>query len=217
MKEWVASKKVEGWDDARLPTVRALLRRGFQPEAFEKFAVTCGMSKTDIRVGWENLEGINRKIIDSLSNRYMAVIDPVRISVKGGPETDGVYESMHPDFPARGKRKMPADWSRIYVSGSDWKSLKGKKIRLKGLGNIKLDKASRYDGNDIIQKMPKIQWVSEPNFPVELMTPDGMKPGIGEINLKEVKAGMLIQLERIGFVKVDSVKPDRVILFYAHK
>jgi glutamyl-tRNA synthetase len=217
MIQWIKEKKVTGWDDPALPTVRALLRRGFQPEALRKFAITCGITKTDIRVGWENIEGINRKLIDPLSNRYMVVIIPQRISVKKAPKISEAKEDLHPDFPARGKKKLPVDINNIYISQEDWKMLKGKTIRLKGLGNIRLDKISEYKGNEIVTGMPKIQWVSEPNVDVEILTPKGVLKGLGEINLKKLKPGALIQMERVGFGRIDAVTRNKVVVVFAHK
>jgi glutamyl-tRNA synthetase len=217
MKQWVAEKKVDGWDDPRLPTVRALLRRGFQPEALRAFAKVAGMSKTDIRIGWENLEGINRKLIDPLSNRFMVVTDPVRISVRGAPDIKKVYENVHPDFPARGKRSMPVNMKSIYISGDDWKKYRNRLVRLKGLGNIRLGKVSEYRGGEIVEKMPKIQWVSEPGVIVEIMSPKGLIIGAGEINMKELKPGTLIQMERVGFGRIDHVGQKKIVVYFAHK
>jgi glutamyl-tRNA synthetase len=217
MRQWVLEKKVTGWDDPRLPTVRALLRRGFQSQTLKRFALTCGLSKTDIRIGWENLEGINRKLIDSLANRYMVVIDPVRISVKHAPAIRLAHQDLHPDFPARGKKVMPVDLNRVYVSRDDWKRLQGKTIRLKCMGNIALGKASEYKGNEIVAGMPKIQWVSEPNVAVELLTPKGACSCLGEPNLRKLKHGTLVQLERVGFGRIDSVSRNKVVIVFSHK
>ncbi len=217
MRQWVEEGKVRGWDDPALPTARALLRRGFQPEALMKFALTTGLTKSDIRVGWENIEGINRKLIDPLSNRFMVVCDPERITVKHAPVLREAHEDLHPDFPARGKKTMPVDLNRIHVSCADFKRLSGKTIRLKGLGNIRLGKASEYAGNDLVPGMPKIQWVSEPNVDVELLTPKGKMACIGEANLRKLKPGTLIQMERVGFGRVDSVSGKKVVVYFAHK
>jgi len=217
MLEWVKDGKVSGWDDPAMPTVRALLRRGFQPSALRKFALTCGLTKTDIRVGWENLEGINRKLIDPLANRYMVVIDPQRITVKNAGVIREAKEDLHPDFPARGKKSMPVDLNRVYISHHDWTRLLGKTIRLKGMGNIRLGKTSEYKGNSIVASMPKIQWVSEPNARVELLTPKGTSNCLGEISLLKLKAGTLIQMERIGFGSIDSVHGNKVVVCFAHK
>jgi glutamyl-tRNA synthetase len=217
MKQWIKEGKVQGWDDPALPTVRALLRRGFQPEAFRRFALTTGLTKTDITVGWENLEGINRKLIDPLSNRFMVVCDPVRTTLRHAPVIREAQENLHPDFPARGKKTMPVDLNRIYVSGGDRRRLQGKTIRLMGLGNARLDKKSEYEGEGIVPGMPKIQWVSEPNVDVQLLTPKGALRCLGEVNLKRLKPGTLIQMERVGFGKVDSVVRNKAVICFAHK
>jgi len=217
MVEMIRNGEARGWDDPKLPTVRALLRRGFQPDALRKFATVCSISKTDIRVGWENMEGINRKLIDSLSNRYMVVADPVRISVKGAPPVREAKEDLHPDFPARGKKTMPVDLDEIYLSKEDFSSFRGKTIRLKGLGNIRLDKISHYENNEIVAGMPKMQWVSKPNMKVEILTPAGKLSGLGEINMKNLKIGALVQMERIGFGRIDDITPKKITVCFAHK
>ncbi len=217
MKEWIEEGKVDGWDDPRLPTVRALLRRGFQPEALRKFAEDVGMTKNDIRIGWENIEGINRKIIDPLSNRFMVVTEPAKIAIKGAPVIREAREVLHPDFPKRGNKGLPVDLQEVYISGHDFRHLKGRTVRLKGLGNVKLDRTAQYTDNAIVQNMPKIQWVSNPHVSVSLMTPEGPKKCLGEINLNKLKTGTLIQMERIGFGQIDSVKGNSVTVYFAHR
>ena len=147
----------------------------------------------------------------------MVVIEPVRTSVKRAPTIRLAHEYLHPDFPARGKKVMPVDLNRIYVSGEDWRRLQGKVIRLKGMGNVKLGKSSEYKGNEIVTRMPKIQWVSEPNVPVELLTPKGSYKCLGESNLRKLKHGTLVQLERVGFGRIDSVARNKVVIVLAHK
>ncbi|MCD6496588.1 MAG: glutamate--tRNA ligase [Candidatus Aenigmarchaeota archaeon] len=217
MKQWIDEGKVSGWDDTRLPTVRALLRRGFQPEAFRMFAEDVGITKNDIRVGWENIEGINRKLIDSKAGRYMAVLEPQRISITGAPAIREAEEQLHPDFPERGKKKMPVDFDEVYVSGDDFRHFSGKTVRLKGLGNIVLGKKASYAGNDIVQKMPKLQWVSKPHARLTLLTADGEKEGLCEPAMLKINEGSIIQLERIGFGRIDAVEKKHITVCFAHK
>lgn len=218
IKKGIKEGKYSGWDDVRLPTVRALLRRGFLGKSFLELAKVCGLSKTDITMGWENLEGINRKIIDPLANRYMVVRDPVRIDVSGGGKIKKVKMDKHPDFPERGKRTMPVDRENIWISKKDFRNLKGKMFRLIGLGNVELTgKKAEYRGDKIVKKMRKIQWVSEPNMKVKVLAPDGKWSGLGEQEMGKLKEGTLIQMERIGFCRVDSVKGKKIVLVFAHK
>jgi glutamyl-tRNA synthetase len=219
--EWIKNKKVSGWDDPRLPTVRALLRRGFQPEAFQQAAIGCSLSKTDIQFTWDVLNGIDRKVLDSRANRYMVVIDPVRISLKNLPDVNDVKfieEDLHPDFPKRGRKKMPVDVRNIYISRNDYRAQKGKTFRLKALGNFSLKgTTATYTGNEIEREMQKIQWVSTNRVNVKIVGPDEELRGTGEAAMKKLKQGDLIQMERVGFGRVDAVTRNMITVYFSHK
>ena len=45
--EGVRSGKYSGWDDENLPTISALRKKGYKPEAFWKFAEHIGLSESD--------------------------------------------------------------------------------------------------------------------------------------------------------------------------
>ncbi len=217
VREWIKKGEVTGWDDIKLPTIRALIRRGYQPKAFEEMAVLCGLSKTDIKLSWENLNGINRKIIDPMANRYMAVADPVKISLKFAPEMAAVSHPLHPDFPERGNSEMPVNAKNIWISRDDWKKLSGKEIRLIGMGNLKLrGNVGEYTGNEIKRDMRKIQWVSEPNVKVRIVTPEGDLKGLAERSVSDLRVGDLLQFERIGFGRVDEKNEREIIVYFAH-
>jgi glutamyl-tRNA synthetase len=218
IKDMIAQKKVSGWDDPKLHTVRALLRRGFLPDMFKNLAENTGLSKNDIRLGWENMEGINRKIIDPIANRYMVVAEPVKISMKSAPLITHAKEPLHPDFPERGRKKIPVRLESIWISGEDFSNLNDKVFRLKGLGNVHLrGKEGYYTGNEIAKEMQKVQWVSEPNVRVKIVTPEKTLKGLGEPALAKLRPGDLIQMERMGFGRVDRVSPKEVVIFFAHK
>ncbi|MBN2102042.1 MAG: glutamate--tRNA ligase [Candidatus Aenigmarchaeota archaeon] len=214
MRELVDSGKATGWDDPKLPTIRALLRRGFAPEALKSFALSCGLSKNDIQSSWENLEAANKKIIDPIANRYMIVKDPVRIPIKNAPEISFIEEPLHPDKPE--KKKIPVDLESVFISGDDFKKLKGKNVRLKGLFNIKLDIVSEYSGNEITREMPKIQWVSVPNVNVNIIYPGKTEEAIGENSMKNLSVNDIIQMERVGFGRIDK-KEEMIDIVFGHK
>ncbi len=218
IRELISEGQLSGWDDPSLPTIRALVRRGFLPEMFRQLAINTGLSKNDIRVGWENVEGTNKKFIDPMANRYMAVTEPVRISVRSAPDIREAEESLHPDFPERGKKRIPVSLESIYISGEDFKALQGKEFRLKGLGNIHLKgKEGYYTGNSIVREMQKVQWVSEPHVSIKIVTPEKAIGGIGEPDMGKLKPGTLVQMERVGFGRVDSVSKEGVTVYFAHK
>jgi len=216
IREMLASGKIAGWDDPSLPTIRALLRRGYQPEAIRQAVFSCGLSKTDITFNMESLNADNRKLIDSNANRCMVVFEPVRVEVTGLKERS-VKMHVHPDFPKRGDRTIPVDSARIYVNAADFHAFIGKVVRLKGLCNIRLGPHTKFIGNEPKAELQKLHWVSEPNVKVLLVRPEGSEDGLGEPGMQRLKVGQLIQMERVGFGRVDKVEKGQVTLFWAHK
>jgi hypothetical protein len=65
--------------------------------------------------------------------------------------------------------------------------------------------------------MQKLQWVSRPAVELTLLTPEGKKEGLGEPGLAKLPVGAIIQLERIGFGRVDSVDGNKVTVCFAHR
>lgn len=217
IKAGIKSGKFSGWDDPRLHTVQALLRRGFQPEAFRLYAIQVGLTKTDIRMNWDNLESFNRSVIDSMANRYMVVLDPVRIRLRRGPDKPRAMAELHPDYPKRGKKAMPVFKEAIYISREDWRNLQGKTSRLKSLFNIRLSgRTATYSGEEVLQEMPKIQWVSKPNIEVSLHMPDRELKGLGEKSLATLKRGDLLQMERIGYGRLER-KGQKFSIMWTHR
>ena len=217
IKEMIAKGEVSGWDDPRLPTIRSLLRRGFQPEAIRNLAMQCGLSKNDIELSWENLDTQNRKLIDPVANRYMVVVDPVKLSVYSPPKIQEVFENYHPDFPERGKKKIPVNHSEIYISKEDFERFRGKVIRLKGLYNVSLVRKTKYVGSEVLRDMPKIQWVSTPNVKVRIVKKFETLEGLGEPEMRKLRKNDIIQMERIGFGRVDSNERKGLVVYFAHK
>lgn len=64
---------VDGWDDPRFPTVRALLRRGLKVDALKEFVKVQGMSKAVNFMEWSKLWNFNVQILDPSVPRYSAV------------------------------------------------------------------------------------------------------------------------------------------------
>lgn len=206
-----------GWDDPRTWSLQSLRKRGIQPGALRKFFIGMGMSLADVTVPAEILYAENRKIIDSIANRYFAIFDPVEISVIGGPKINQAEAPLHPDFPDRGKRKIPVNTEKIYVEREDMKRFDGKEVGLINLYSIKLKEKAGFTDRKVKFEIPKIQWVSEPNVKLKLIMPNGsVRIGIADPEIRNVKADRLVQLVRIGFCRVDKVK-KQIVLYFAHK
>jgi len=75
----VNSGVVTGWDDPRLPTLRALRRRGVPASAVRRFAIGAGVTKfistTDLAV----FEHAVREELNPIAQRRLAVLRPVRV------------------------------------------------------------------------------------------------------------------------------------------
>jgi glutamyl-tRNA synthetase len=213
----IEKKKYVGWDDPRTWSLQSLRRRGIQPEAVRNFVIKMGLSLADVRVPTEILYAENRKMIDAAANRFFAVVNPVMISIKNSPKIKNARAKFHPDFPRRGKRKIPVNVKKIYIEKEDFEKFKGREVGLMDLFTVKLDKQSEFISKKVKYEVPKIHWVSEPNMKIKIMMPDGsINKAVAETNMKKLKVDNIIQMPRIGFARVDVIKKE-MLLYFTHK
>ncbi|MEM2109575.1 MAG: glutamate--tRNA ligase [Candidatus Odinarchaeota archaeon] len=237
--KYVKEGKYIGWRDPRTWSLQSLQARGFRPEAIREAILDLGLSLSDIEYSPEILYSFNRRIIDPEVNRLFYVEDPVELKIIGlkAPELKAEPPN-HPDFPERGRRniilKVDGDTATVLISTSDARKLStGEKIRLKDLANIQIKlKDDRYQAEYLsksieearIQGIKKIiQWVPVySKITVEVVMPDGsLTNGLAEPEAGKLKVDDIIQFERFGFIRVDSVKCEnnkyKIKAFYLHK
>ena len=223
----IEERKFLGWDDIRLPFLEALKRRGYEPDAFIRYAIETGVTAHDKSVSKEeffkNIDAYNRGGIDKKANRYFFVAEPVEIRIKNAPEQIASLE-LHPDFPERGKRSFRAK-DGFYITKQDFEKIKQNQlVRLIGCLNFRrigkdfvFDSIAYEDyrnmGGQIIHWVPK-----EENIDVEVLMPNNkLKKGYGEKNILDMKIGEVCQLERFGFCRLDSKAKNKVRFWFAHK
>ena len=121
---------VNGWDDPRMPTLAALRRRGYAPEAIRVFSDAVGVAKTNTNIDIAFLEHFVRNDLNERCNRVMGVLRPLKLVIDNYPE-DTVEELEavnHPLNPEMGTRKVP--FSReLYIERDDFMEEPVRKFR----------------------------------------------------------------------------------------
>ena len=221
IKESIRSGEYSGWNDVRTGTVRAIERRGIRPEAIRRYWVESGIKSVDIQFSWDNLYGMNRDIIDGISNRYFFVPDPVKYDIGGVDVVEG-KAPLHPDHPERGNRRYHMDGNKtILISSEDSAMFEEKKIiRLKDLCNLEYGTPAKFSGNDlsILKKGAKaVQWVGLNSIRTELYMPDGsVVNGFTEDAIMK-EHNDTVQFERVGFVRIESKTNELIKAIFTHR
>jgi len=111
-KRWllklVQDKKVQGWDDPRMPTIAGLRRRGYTPQAIRNFVSQIGIAKTDSMVDIAFLEYCLREDLNKRALRVMAVLKPLKLIIENWEDgkTEELEAVNNPEDPAAGSRRI---------------------------------------------------------------------------------------------------------------
>ncbi len=127
---------------------------------------------------------------------------------------------LHADHEDRGNRILPFA-GKAYLASED---VKDGISRLMDAVNVDIDgdkitynSTSFEQARDLKAKI--IQWVPvEDNVDVSIVMDDAStKTGLGEGALKDLKVGDVVQFERVGFARLDEIKDNELVFYYAHK
>lgn len=119
--ELVQEKRVNGWDDPRMPTVCGLRRRGYTPEAIRNFCEIIGVTKYNSLTDVALLEHVVRDNLNKTSPRAMVVFSPVKVVIDNYPAgtTEELTAVNNPEDAAAGTRTVP--FSReIFIEREDF-------------------------------------------------------------------------------------------------
>jgi glutaminyl-tRNA synthetase len=136
----VQEKRVNGWDDPRMPTLCGIRRRGFTPEAIRAFVTASGVSRTNGSTDIEMLEHFQRDDLNRRARRAMAVLNPLKLVIDNYPASEEFVEvANNPEDPSAGTRQVP--FSReLYIEQDDFREVPppkyyrlspGKEVRLR--------------------------------------------------------------------------------------
>ncbi len=188
----VEKGKVEGWDDIRLSTIKALRRRGIVPEAIREFVLSFGMGKQEKIVEWDMLLKINRKYVKA-DAKTPFLKKPVELKLSYTDTINGEEVLIE---------------GTVYIDKRDLAPM----VHLKNLGIFQVNhgvltpiKTGRIP--------PPIEWVSEPEevtivVPHELflpnneLNPNSLEYKKGYIDRKLANK-QLLYIEEIGIIKKD--------------
>jgi glutaminyl-tRNA synthetase len=132
---------VDGWDDPRMPTLSAMRRRGYTPQAIRKFLDIVGVPHHNNLVDISLLEAILRDEFNLTAPRVMVVLHPLKIVIENYPE-DQVEELdavNNPEDLNAGSRKIQFS-KEIYIDQDDFREVPppkyfrlapGKEVRLR--------------------------------------------------------------------------------------
>jgi glutamyl-tRNA synthetase len=174
---FVDSGKVEGWDDPRFPTFRACVRKGIRVETLTEFMMEQGPSKRSNLMEWEKIWAINKRIIDPICPRYVAVSvnKASRIIVTNGPKEPEVITIPNNKLNLElGERPLwKSNELLVEFDDADQLIVVGEKITLMNWGNFMINtKELQQDGSYLItaeylpedkdfKKTKKITWLAD--------------------------------------------------------
>ena len=117
----VEQKIVDGWDDPRMPTIRALRRRGYTPRSIRNFCEQIGIAKFNSTIDVGLLENAVREDLNKTAKRVLAVLRPLKVVITNYPEdrVEWMEAINNPEDPSAGTRKLPFART-IYVEQDDF-------------------------------------------------------------------------------------------------
>lgn len=161
LRRLVEEKHVSGWDDPRMPTLRAMRRRGYPAEAILDFIDRVGVAKNYSVNDIALLESCVREDLNKKAVRRMAVLKPLTVIIDNYP--DSRAEEMdainNPEDPSAGTRKIP--FSKVlYIEQDDFREVPpakyfrlypGNEVRLRYAYFIKCTHVVKNDNGEIIE------------------------------------------------------------------
>ncbi len=120
LAELVADGHVDGWDDARMPTLAGLRRRGYPPAAIRAFCAHIGVARVNGVHEIELLESFVRTHHNLHAQRRMVVVDPLEVVIVNWPGGVSLREAVNnPEDDSAGLREVPFS-GRLWIERDDF-------------------------------------------------------------------------------------------------
>ena len=161
LKQLVDEKRVDGWDDPRMPTISGLRRRGVSAEAIRNFCDSLAVAKTDGVVDLAQFEHFVRDDLNTNARRAMCVLRPVLVTFTNYESVGEQFDTpVHPQREDLGIRSLSFS-QQIFIDINDFSedtSLSRKRfkrlvlgdyVRLRGAYIIRAEEVIRSDDGSI--------------------------------------------------------------------
>jgi len=112
---------VRGFDDPRLLTLAGMRRRGYTPQAINKFCDLIGITRSMNVIQISMLENSLREDLDERCVRKLAVLDPIKVTITNWT---GEKEVECPNHPRKGEElgnRNVLFTNELYIDGSDFR------------------------------------------------------------------------------------------------
>nr|WP_298003024.1 glutamine--tRNA ligase/YqeY domain fusion protein [uncultured Flavobacterium sp.] len=152
---------VTGWDDPRMSTISGMRRRGYTPTAIRNFADTIGIAKRTNLIDVSLLEFCVREDLNKITDRVMAVLDPVKLVITNYPEgqEEWLDAENNPEVEELTFRKVPFSRELLieredFLEEANRKFFRlslGKEVRLKNAYIIKGESVVKDENGNITE------------------------------------------------------------------
>ena len=173
LAQLVNERKVNGWDDPRMPTIVGLRRRGYTPESLQLFAERIGVTKSDSWIDYSTLEGCLREDLEAKAHRGMAVLNPVKLvltnwdDVMGAGHLEPCSQPVlpHPAGDGQAPVRHFTIGKEVWIDREDFcemppkgykRLFPGNKVRLKGGYVVECTGATRDANGEIVQVLASV-------------------------------------------------------------
>ena len=129
LQELVDRRIVSGWTDPRMPTLAGMRRRGVTPASLRAFCDRIGVATRDSIVDVSLLEHAIREDLNARSPRVMAVLRPLKVTIRNFPEGEVIEfdAPFDPENPQGPSRKVPLA-REIHIEQEDFMESPPKKF-----------------------------------------------------------------------------------------
>jgi len=161
LRQLVDEGHVSSWDDPRMPTLRAMRRRGYTPESIRNFVERLGLTKFNSTTELALLERCIREHLNQIAPRRMAVLQPLKVVIDNYQEGQSEMRTCtnNPEDPAAGSREVPFG-RELYIERDDFmedppkkffRLGPGREVRLRYAYFLKCHDVLKNDAGDVTE------------------------------------------------------------------